>query len=146
MPILIKLKAQKVFSPPSQPPSSASTSSNTFTNKGFTLNQLINLDPPVLSRFLFDLMSLNRESSINPFPTIPGVCKRTQRAIKIYAVCALCTNPQLSAYSYEDFTNQLFFRVNLTNNNMDQSVRDIYIIICENVLFNLCFIVILDKR
>lgn len=138
MPSLIKLKAQHVFANSQFGNLSSSTSSSSSSSSSFSstsnlhfssmnknnLAHLLSQQPPVLSKFLLELMSPGDGTGgsgtgggdtipINPFPLIGGVCKRTQRAIKIYAVCALCINPRLAGrLTYEDLMGQLFFRIN----------------------------------
>lgn len=139
MPSLIKLKSQRVFSTPFVTTTPTICSINTASShlgiNKTNLTHLITQDPPVLSKFLLELMNpIGNSTIINPFPIIPGVCKRTQRAIKIFAVCALCTNPRFINQTYEDLMSQLLFKINLGVTEIPVNNLPINIFI-QNILF-----------
>jgi hypothetical protein len=137
-PLLLKLKSSKLFGSNTVHSSSASSfSSNSVPLKNSSsshLSNIINQEPPVLHKFLLKLIEtppLNGKSNcndenpanetifINPFPIIGSVTKRIIKTIKIYALIALCTKPELKKINYNDFLNQLFFKINFTGFQQD---------------------------
>jgi hypothetical protein len=70
-------------------------------------------------------------SFINPFPIIANVTKRIIKSIKIYALIALCTKSELKNVNFNEYLNQLFFKINFTGfqqqqqeNNTDNNNAD----------------------
>jgi len=124
-PLLLKLKSLHVFKSHGNNNMSASnlaSSSSSIPLKNSSssyLNTILNQEPPILHKFLLKLIEtpLNDEESttfINPFPIIGNVTARTVKSIKIYALIALCTKSTLKSFNFNDFLNQLFFRINFS--------------------------------
>jgi len=132
-PFLIKLKSLNVFKShgnnnPSTTNSNSSSSANSIPLKNSSssyLNTIINQEPPILNKFLLKLIepSVNEEDDvttfINPFPIIGNVTSRTVKSIKIYALIALCTKPALKNLNFNDYLNQLFFKINFSGFQQD---------------------------
>jgi hypothetical protein len=111
-PHLLKLKSLKVFTPHL---SHSSSSSSLPARNTSNIAHIINQEPPVLHTFLMKL--IDRKSDmifINPFPIIGQVTDRIIKTIKIYALIALCTKSQLKNTNFNEFCNQLFFKVNFS--------------------------------
>lgn len=123
-PFLLKLKL--ISSSSNTMNSTATTPSSSYLTKNSSsynyLNNIITQEPPILYKFLLKLIEepvindLTSESQliINPFPIISTVSMRTIKTIKIYALIALCTRSTFKNRNYNDFLNQLFFRINFS--------------------------------
>lgn len=132
-PFLLKLKCVKL-STGNQTLLSSSSSSSYLPSKNSQssyLNHLINQEPPVLNKFLLELIEnkqsgndYNQSSIINPFPIISTVTKRTVKAIKIYALIAICTNSRFKNTNYDELVNQLFFKINFTGFQTQKSASE----------------------
>lgn len=112
--ILLPLKQKKLFNPPR-----SSSSSGSLPALKNSLSYMMSQEPPVLHKFLYNLINTKSLTSIvNPFPIINSVSKRTIKAIKIYSVIALCNNfvetEELDSTYFDEFLNQLFFKVNFS--------------------------------
>ena len=124
--LLLKLKGRKLFATKHQqqqkplPPVNIGLPSTIKSS----LSYLISQEPPVLCKFLNNLVAASSSGDIiNPFPVISSVSKRTIKAIKIYAIISLLAEKPNAAQSpsYEEFLNQLFFKVNFTGYSLSAS-------------------------
>jgi hypothetical protein len=134
-PFLLKIKLASPSStstsglnPNTTTPSSSYLPKNSFNY----LSSIMAQEPPVLHKFLLKLIeepvsnskldatevnSMENELSqlfSNPFPTISTVSIRTIKTIKIYALISLCTRQNLKNVNYNEFLNQLFFKINFS--------------------------------
>ena len=115
-PFLLKLKSQKVFGNTNGLANNFTSSSSSHSIKGSSISNMITQEPPVLHQFLLKLIKepIVDKTFINPFPIVTTVSKRTIKTIKTYALIALCTKPNLKNTSFNDFINQLFFKINFS--------------------------------
>jgi hypothetical protein len=84
--------------------------------KNAPLSLLISQEPPMLNKFLLNLVKNYKDqtSTISQFPVISSVSKRTIKAIKIFAIISLVDSKLTNQLSYDEFLNQLFFKVNFS--------------------------------
>ena len=133
-PLLLKLKSLNVFrnngvnlnSTNNSVGHSSGANSIPLKNSSHSyLNNIMNQEPPTLHKFLLKLIEnplnenplISNEMThcfINPYPIIGNVTKRTVKSIKIYALIALCTRPELKNFNFNDYLNQLFFKINFS--------------------------------